>query len=77
MNPFFSVPFLCILFSITIFADKESLISFLPEDTFMVLEVDNWGELRKDLQAGPWGEIQKFPFWQKISDKIESEMQRG
>ena len=77
MNPFFSVPFLCILFSITIFADKESLISFLPEDTFMVLEVDNWGELRKDLQAGPWGEIQEFPFWQKISDKIESEMQRG
>ncbi|MGB0355565.1 MAG: hypothetical protein ACPGII_05850, partial [Opitutales bacterium] len=77
MKPLFSIPFFSILFSLTIFADKESLISFLAQDTFMVVEVDNWGELREDLESGPWGEIQEFPIWQKVSDKIESEMWRG
>ena len=77
MRPLFSIPFFSILFSLTIFADKESLISFFPEDTFMVVEVDNWEELRQDLESGPWHEIQEFPIWQKVSDKIESEMWRG
>ena len=76
MKPLFSIPFFSILFSLTILADKESLTSFLPEDTFMVVEVDNWGKLREDLESGPWGKIQDFPIWQKVSDKIESEMGR-
>ena len=33
--------------------------------------------LKDDLKDGPWGDIQEFPVWQKISDKIESEIQRG
>ena len=53
------------------------MVSFLPDDTFFVLEVDNWTELRDDLKNGPWGEIEKFPVWEKISDMIESELQRG
>ena len=77
MNPLFSFTFLSIIFSFTVFADKESLVSFLPDDTFLVLEVDNWTELRDDLKDGPWGEIEKFPVWEKISDMIESELQRG
>ena len=77
MNPLFSFTCLSIIFSFTVFADKESLVSFLPDDTFFVLEVDNWGELKDDLQDGPWGEIEKFPVWEKISGMIESEMQRG
>ena len=77
MNPLFSFTCLSIIFSFTVFADKESLVSFLPDDTFFVLEVDNWGKLKDDLQDGPWGEIEKFPVWGKISGMIESELQRG
>ena len=77
VKPLFSIPLFSILFPLTIFADKESLISFLPEDTFMVVEIDNWGEFKEDLESGPWGKIQEFPIWQKVSDKIESEMWRG
>ena len=77
MNPLFSFTYLSIIFSFTVFADKDSLVSFLPDDTFFVLEVDNWGELKDDLQDGPWGEIEKFPVWEKISGMIESELQRG
>ena len=77
MNPLFSFTCLSIIFSFTVFADKESLVSFLPDDTFFVLEVDNWGKLKDDLQDGPWGEIEKFPVWEKISGMIESELQRG
>ena len=77
MNPLFSFTFFSIIFSFTVCAGKESLVSFLPDDTFLVLEVDNWTELRDDLKNGPWGEIEKFPVWEKISDMIESEMQRG
>ena len=35
------------------------------------------GKLKDDLKNGPWGEIEKFPVWEKISDMIESELQRG
>ena len=77
MNPLYSFTSLSIIFSFTVFADKDSLISFLPDDTFLVLEVDNWGELKDDLQDGPWGEIEKFPIWEKISGMIESELQKG
>ena len=77
MNPLFSFTFFSIIFSFTVCAGKESLVSFLPDDTFFVLEVDNWTELRDDLKNGPWGEIEKFPVWEKISDMIESELQRG
>ena len=77
MNPLFSTTCLSIIFSFTVFADKESLNSFLPEDTFFVLEVDNFGELRDDLKVGPWGEIEKFPIWEKISDMIEKELLKG
>ena len=77
MNPLFSFTCLSIIFSFTVFADKDSLISFLPDDSFFVLEIDNWGELKNDLQDGPWGEIEKFPIWEKISGMIESELQKG
>ena len=77
MKSLLSIPFFYILFSLPIFAEKEHLISFLPDDTFMVLEVDDWREFRADLKDGPWGDIQEFPVWQKVSDKIESEMWRG
>ena len=77
MKSLLSIPFFYILFSLPIFAEKEHLTSFLPDDTFMVLEVDDWREFRADLKDGPWGDIQEFPVWQKVSDKIESEMWRG
>ena len=77
MNPLSSFTCLSIIFSFTVFADKDSLVSFLPDDSFLVLEVDNWEELKDDLEDGPWGEIEKFPIWEKISDMIESELQKG
>ena len=77
MKSTFSILCISVISKFTLFADKESLISFLPDDTFMVVEVDNWSEFRADLKDGPWGDIEEFPVWQKVSDKIESEMWRG
>lgn len=62
-------------FSILASENKESLISFLPEDTLLAIEIDKWEGIQDDLVSGPWGKIMDFPIWGKIKDKIEDELQ--
>ena len=62
-------------FSVLASENKESLLSFLPEDTLLAMEIDNWEDIQDDLESGPWGKIMDFPIWGKIKDKIEDELQ--
>ena len=55
---------------------SESLVSMLPENCIMTIEVDDWKVLSKNLAAGPWGEVAEFPVWEKISTVMEDEFFR-
>ena len=54
---------------------EDSLIKFLPEDTLVAMELENWKGFQSDLDSGPWKKIMDFPIWGKIKDKIEDELQ--
>ena len=55
---------------------SESLVSMLPENCIMTIEVDDWKVLSKNLAASPWGEVAEFPVWEKISTVMEDEFFR-
>ena len=64
MNRKFLIQLVSVLSALSVLvAQKEdSLIKFLPEDTLVAMEIDNWEDLQDDLESGPWGEIMDFPF---------------
>lgn len=67
------ISFLCFLPFVV--AEKEdTLIQFLPEDTLVTMEIDNWQDFQDDLESGPIGKIMDFPIWEKLKDKIENEL---
>ena len=39
-------------FSVLASENKESLLSFLPEDTLLAMEIDNWEDIQDDLESG-------------------------
>ena len=79
MNRKFLIQLVSVLSALSVLvAQKEdSLIKFLPEDTLVAMEIDNWEDIQDDLESGPWGEIMDFPIWEKVKDKIENELGRG